>query len=668
MIRRPVAALLAVLVAAATLFVPLTPAIVLAAPSGFAGLVADTTCVDLDPDPSTPDAVDVTVKGHGFEPGTTVDIFVSVIGVESFPDPSDTRQVSELGTFLGRVSLPLPAASLEYVIGAVTQGGEGIDANVNVPAPCVPTLSVSPDCADPGGTFDMTFVADHFLPDAPIRVGVIPSDGIVSDYLTTDSNGHLEYTMRGIGPLAEGTYQAAAEQGQQGSETRIAVGRAATYAAAPIELPCPSPPSITLDPSCAPAGGPPAQMPVTITGSGFLGGYAVVTWDVGGSDEEFHVEQVNEDGTFTLQVSPWQRSSGIRMTVRVTQTFPRPDGSDLSPYIVAVRPARVAQARFRVPCRPTATPTLSIDPDCGSPALRGDPDRRYQIGVTATALMPGPVEVVFDAGDAAADVLPPERFRGQVGQDGVLETLDITPLARPIGTYQLSLLQGGQTMAQAMFSVPCALATPVMRPLQPECGPITPGLAGSYPIRVRGRGFYPGAVAVILDPQGTPDELDTTVADDGTFDVQLPGTGRDRGEYTVLARQRDARGAVARASRTFTVPCVEPALTIQPASGPAAFAPTVTGADFPPGTEVVLTWDRGLTANAPVVATTDANGAFTASIYLLPHDLPGKRTLTAGTPADPAAYPGATVDYLVTVGSGQPPGGGDDPGGIITRR
>ncbi len=73
-----------------------------------------------------------------------------------------------------------------------------------------------------------------------------------------------------------------------------------------------------------------------------------------------------------------------------------------------------------------------------------------------------------------------------------------------------------------------------------------------------------------------------------------------------------------RASRTFTVPCVEPVLTIEPASGPGGYATLVTGADFPPGTTVTLTWDRGITAATPIEATVGADGAFSASIFLLP--------------------------------------------------
>lgn len=189
-----------------------------------------------------------------------------------------------------------------------------------------------------------------------------------------------------------------------------------------------------------------------------------------------------------------------------------------------------------------------------------------------------------------------------------------------------------------------------------------------YSIRVRGRGFYPGAVELTFDQKGTPETQSATVGEDGTFDGQLIGSGRERGEYIVLARQRDARSTVLRATRVFTVPCVEPTLTIEPLSGPAGYATVVTGTDFPPGTSVSLTWDRGITAATPMEVTADATGSFEMSIFLLPHDVPGPRVLTAGTPADPTAFPGVTADYLVVAGSGQPPGVPGDPGTVIFRR
>jgi hypothetical protein len=207
-----------------------------------------------------------------------------------------------------------------------------------------------------------------------------------------------------------------------------------------------------------------------------------------------------------------------------------------------------------------------------------------------------------------------------------------------------------------------------VRPLQPTCGPITPGVPESYSIRVRGRGFYPGTIELTFDQKGTPEVQSATVGADGTFDAQLSAIGRDRGDYIVLARQRDARGTVLRGSRTFTVPCVEPTMVLSPLAGATGATTVVTGTDFPPNSTVTLSWDRGITAATPVEVTTDPDGGFTVSIFLLPHDIPGPRTLTAGTLADPASFPGVTADYLVVEGTGQPPGAPGDPGSLIFRR
>ena len=100
--------------------------------------------------------------------------------------------------------------------------------------------------------------------------------------------------------------------------------------------------------------------------------------------------------------------------------------------------------------------------------------------------------MVFDAGGVATDITPAEHFPGEVGKDGVLVSMTVTPLARPVGEYQVAILQGEQQVIASTFRVPCDKPTAAIRPLQPDCGPITPGLAGSYSIRVRGRGFYPG--------------------------------------------------------------------------------------------------------------------------------------------------------------------------------
>ena len=673
MIRRSAAVLLAALVAVAALAVPMTQG-TRAATSGSAGIVSGVSCVPLDPDTETTDTQAVTVRGHGFEPGSTVDIYVNVVGSESFPDPSDTRTVDDLGVFVGSVALLLPGSSLTYVLTAVTRGQDSPQATTQVVAPCPPTVQVTPTCVAPDAPFDMVFVADGFSPGGLIQVGLYLPSGlpsIVSGRLTTDHQGHVEYTFTGVGPLPAGTYQAAAVEGTDRAmlariNPRLAVAQT------PIELPCPSP-HITLDPNCAPAGGPQDSYDVGVAGTGFAYGSAVLTWDVGGSDEEFAIPDVGDDGVFSVRIDPRQREAGSRIRVRVTQSFPLEAGSGandplLGPYATASAPPRVARATFRVPCRPTATPTMTLDPDCDTPALVGDAERRYAIGVSATALVPGPVDIVFDAGEAAADVTPPEHFPGDIGKDGQLAPVTITPLARPVGDYQVSLVQGEASVVQQTFRVPCQKPTAVVRPLQPTCGPITPGVPDSYPIEVLGRGFYPGTIELTFDQKGTPEIQSATVDATGMFDVQLSAGGRDCGDYTVLARQRDARGTVLRGSRVFTVPCIEPTMVLAPLAGPAGTTTVVTGTDFPPATTLTLAWDRGLTAATPVEVTTDQSGGFEVSIFLLPHDIPGPRVLSVGTLTDPAAFPGVTADYLVVEGTGQPPGGPGEPGSVIFRR
>jgi hypothetical protein len=250
----------------------------------------------------------------------------------------------------------------------------------------------------------------------------------------------------------------------------------------------------------------------------------------------------------------------------------------------------------------------------------------------------------------------PERFPVELGSDGTLAAT-ITPLARPVGEYRVALVVDGDELAQATFRVPCDEATPNLRPLQPTCLPLAPGQPAVADLRVRGRRFYPGPVEVLFGVAGARDVATGTVADDGTFDVTLPVTGREPGTYQAQGRQRDTRGSVvARAFRSLEVPCIDPVLTIRPASGPAGYATVVSGTGFPLATTITLTWDKGLTAGRPIQVTTDDTGAFRVGAFVLPHDIEGPRVLTAGTPGDPAAFPGVTAPYLVVPGSGQPPG------------
>jgi len=640
---------------------PLPPAAapVAAASSGMPIASVDPSCLPASSDPAAPETRDVAVEGHGFEPGSQVPIRWS-----SFEDaPAAVAQVDDLGVFRVSVQLAVPVEGPGIAVLVGDPGG--VTAETYLQVPCLPTLQVDPTCADPGQTFDVTFSAANFQPDTQIRVGlVVPPDGdFVSDPLTTDGDGRLEYTYRGVGPVPEGTYYAAAVQGVGGGQTmaRAAV-RNPWVAAAPFEVPCPERPTLTLDPDCGRTGSPQDRYAVTVRGTGFEPGEATITWDTGGSDETF-LAQVGEDGTFEAPIDPWRRGR-MRIRVRAAQRFPQlAEVSGVAAYSPDWRPRRAVATSFTVPCAPTV---LTLDPDCDRPALRGEAERRMTVAVrgsgirmTSVASRAPTAELVFDADGAAADVVEPERFPVEVGADGVLSAT-ITPLARPQGEYRVALVVDGQPLAQATFRVPCEQAQPNLRPLLPDCLPLAPGQPAVADLRVRGRRFYPGPVEVLFGEQGARDATTGTVADDGTFDVTLPVTSREPGTYQAQGRQRDTRGAVvARAFRDLEVPCVDPVIAVSPASGPTGYATMVSGTGFPLDTVITLTWDRGLTAERPMVVTTDATGAFRVGAYILPNDVEGWRTLTAGTPQDAQAFPGVSARYLVVPGSGQPPGSVD---------
>ena len=638
---------------------PLGPSPARAATSGIPGVSVDPTCLPLDADPDSSETQDVEVEGHGFEPGSSVPIRLFSREAE----PIAFADADDLGAFRVSVPVPLPAEPTGGPVFAGEPDG-GPMAEAYLQAPCLPALTVDPTCTGPGGSLDLAFVATGFQPDTEIRVGLaVPDREIVSDPLTTDGDGRLEYTFQGIEALPEGFHYAVAAQGLGDGQTMArAAARNPWIAAAPFEVPCPDRPTLTLDPECAPAGSPQDRYDVTVLGAGFEPGEVTITWDTAGSNETFRA-QVGEDGSFATRIDPWQRAP-MRIRVRAVQRFPHIEASGIAAYSPDFRPRRAVATAFTVPCEPSV---LTLDPDCDRPALRGEEERRLGITVAgsgirlASIVSRAPtVELVFDADGAAADVVAPERFPAQIGPDGTLPATTIAPLARPVGEYRVTLEVDGQIVAQTRFRVPCEEPAPNLRPVQPDCLPLAPGQPAVAELRIRGRRFYPGPVEVLFGEQGARDTTSGTVEQDGTFDIRLPVTGRDVGTYQAQGRQRDSRGTiVARAFRNVVVPCIDPVLTISPRSGPAGYATMVSGSGFPLGTTITLTWDTGLTASRPVEVTTDGAGAFRVGVFVLPNDIEGRRTMTVGTPDDPGAFPGVSAEYLVVPGSGQPPGAVD---------
>jgi len=64
--------------------------------------------------------------------------------------------------------------------------------------------------------------------------------------------------------------------------------------------------------------------------------------------------------------------------------------------------------------------------------------------------------------------------------------------------------------------------------------------------------------------------------------------------------------------------------------------------------------------------TIEADGTFEIYLFILPNDWSGERTLTAGLPGGPGAFPGVTDEYFVVPGSGLPLGSDGDR--IVGRR
>jgi Tol biopolymer transport system component len=96
-------------------------------------------------------------------------------------------------------------------------------------------------------------------------------------------------------------------------------------------------------------------------------------------------------------------------------------------------------------------------------------------------------------------------------------------------------------------------------------------------------------------------------------------------------------------------------LRLDPPLGPTGTVTIATGAGFPANAPVVLTWSVGITPTPLEPIFTDATGAFTAQVLVLPRDREGSRTLRAlatlsGVPATPATAP-----FLVLPWTAAPP-------------
>jgi hypothetical protein len=245
-----------------------------------------------------------------------------------------------------------------------------------------------------------------------------------------------------------------------------------------------------------------------------------------------------------------------------------------------------------------------------------------------------------------------------------------------------------------------AAAAPVPRSIavRPDCGPVGTGPPPSgpppprsltaapptYTIEVIGRGLPANSEAdVVFNPgaaqQAFAGSIDGTGAEDDVIHpVTVPA-----GTYVVEVRPFTFSGETTvplpGARTLFTVPCppppptpspsptpplrisppprvLNPTLTLTPPVGSPGTIVTARGADFPASVPVQLSWSQGIggTTSAPI--TTDATGAFTTRVLVLPHDALGPRVLTAVsvTPPNSSLFGFASAAFLVVAGEVQP--------------
>lgn len=320
---------------------------------------------------------------------------------------------------------------------------------------------------------------------------------------------------------------------------------------------------------------------------------------------------------------------------------------------------------------PTPAPYISLDKTCGplqTGAFAGPPPS-YQITVTGKNFTSGGT-LNFSFLDPSGQGNP----QWSVTFGGGTFTLTINPAQRSTaGTYYVAAdwqIIGGLGAKAALaattghafttpFQVPCPPpAPPGSIVIKPPCGPIATvgALALSYTIDIHGSSFRPDLpVSISFDGQQVPNS-NTTVRQDGTFDVTIHPLMRPANPsgYVIRADERTMS-----ASATFQVPCptvtYSPRFKFLPNVVPPGRTTTLSGTGFPANAHVQLSWIVGNPGLPSIpVLVTDSKGNLVTNFLIFQHSAPGKLTITAAALAPDPAFTPPTTDLLIVPGSVQP--------------
>lgn len=618
-----------------------------------------------------PAPLELRILGSGFEPGQRVLLaFFEQSGErQDLPDAS----ADQLGTFDVRVTVARPTEWGRHQVRARLPRMEGWLTEAALFTPCRPAIAASTTCRAGGGgdagRLTALEVRGSHWPFAGKNVELsareVGGEEIVElGVVAIGEDGAFRYELDRPGRLRDGRWDIRAVV--QGDSDWNAVAR--------IELPCATP-GVRLAPECSEPGRPSARWRVRVTADGFSPGAVVlVIFDPRRSHEVF-ATFADDGGRVDVQIRPLQRPAG-EYVVRVLQdSWFQVAGTSLDATFAAAPrrvERRVTNARFTAPCPVFEEEgVVEVRPACTRPALEGDAPREVEYRVTGSGFRPGPLLVRFDAGGSNE-----ETYEAVADESGAFEVRFSSRLrprrSVPILAEQTS---GGRAAgatftvtATTVFTTPCNPRDPPPLELEPACGLPAAGRDVAYRIDVSGSGFYASG-RVFLALQGTPQEWTLEADEAGVFAGVIEVPGLEPGEHELRAVQREAssRGReLAAATGIFTVPCaLEPSIEVLPASGPAGYTTQVRGQDFPPGSQVVLRWDRGIEAGREFVVEVLADGTFAEYLLILPNDLTGERSLSAVVSGQAELYPEATADYMVAHGPGIPPQGN---GSSIVRR
>jgi hypothetical protein len=595
-----------------------------------------------------PAPIQLTVTGRNFTPGQTLRIDFDPQASTEAPPPVATVTVSDFGSFDQPISVVLPPRLGPFAVVATDTANSDFVVRTQFDAPCQARISVTPNCGpavDPptDEVYDVRVDGTDWGLGIDVTVRFEVNGQPLGEAVTAtpDGAGAFSVPLR-QSALPAGTYQVHA--------TQPAIEGQGPEAFVDFFAPCPTP-QLSIDPDCAPAGSPPDRYQLSASGSDFIPRRRIeLIFDSGPNTQIFVYDK---DGTETgtlepVPIDPFQRPPGT-YDVMARQY----SGSEV---------ALETHASFQVPC---AQPAITIDtPGCGPPQLLGDEPRRYDITLRGRDFVEGEVTIIFDP-ESTDPAFPPESFAAPVDGKGVFARA-IDPLRRPAGTYRIVARQEtrrGAIEKAVPFRAPCVDPRPTLQ-RDPVCDREAPGQPDAYSISLRLTGYIPGFVELIFDADGTREPESGTVGENGRLTVTITPSGRAAGTYRIVARQRDARRTLTEKSVTFAVPCITaatPTLRIEPASGAPGFVTFAIGSDFPPGTQVTLHWSRGIDAARGITVSVDASGAFRRPVLIFHHDFSGSREMTAGTAADPAAFPTAHDSFTVVAGQGSPQGVVIDP-------